>query len=103
MQHSSETVVSPFRRQAIDALLRARELPLGRDRNELRHLAMGLRGLADLQEIEDWQSRIALTGSFVQPHQPPSRRGTVANHRHAVAFPQSSKDSRFVNGASWRP
>jgi hypothetical protein len=93
MQHSSETVVSPFRRQAIDALLQARELPVGRDRNELRQLAMGLRGLAALQETEDWQSRIALTGGFVQPHQPPSRRGTVANHHAADVLAQRRLDS----------
>jgi hypothetical protein len=34
--------VSPIRRQAADALRRARRLPLGHDRNDLRQLAVGL-------------------------------------------------------------
>jgi len=34
--------VSPIRRQAADALRRARKLPLGHDRNDLRQLAVGL-------------------------------------------------------------
>ena len=67
MKHHSEPVISPIRRQAIDALLQARQLPIGRDRNELRQLAIGLRGLAALQEMKDWQSRTALIGGFVPP------------------------------------
>ena len=34
--------VSPIRRQAADALRRARRLPIGHDRNDLRQLALGL-------------------------------------------------------------
>ena len=34
--------VSPIRRQAADALRRARRLPIGHDRNDLRQLAVGL-------------------------------------------------------------
>jgi len=34
--------VSPLRRHAADALRRARKLPIGRARNDLRQLAMGL-------------------------------------------------------------
>jgi hypothetical protein len=34
--------VSPIRRQAPDALRRARRLPIGHDRNDLRQLALGL-------------------------------------------------------------
>jgi len=33
---------SPLRRHAADALRRARKLPIGRSRNDLRQLAMGL-------------------------------------------------------------
>jgi hypothetical protein len=43
--HSSDTVVSPLRRQAADALRRARKLPVGPGRNDLRQLAIGLRRL----------------------------------------------------------
>jgi hypothetical protein len=45
MQHPSNTAVSPIREQAIDALRRARKLPVGPYRNDLRQLAMGLRWL----------------------------------------------------------
>jgi hypothetical protein len=38
----SERVKSPIRRQAADALRRARRLPIGHDRNDLRQLALGL-------------------------------------------------------------
>ncbi len=34
--------MSPLERQAADALRRARRLPIGPDRNDLRQLAMGL-------------------------------------------------------------
>jgi len=37
--------VSPLRTQAADALRRARKLPVGPDRNDLRQLAVGLRFL----------------------------------------------------------
>jgi hypothetical protein len=37
--------VSPLRRHAADALRRARKLPVGHARNDLRQLAMGLRWL----------------------------------------------------------
>jgi hypothetical protein len=36
---------SPLERQAADALRRARRLPIGKDRNDLRQLALGLRWL----------------------------------------------------------
>jgi hypothetical protein len=36
------TAVSPIRRHAADALQRARKLPIGHARNDLRQLAMGL-------------------------------------------------------------
>jgi hypothetical protein len=36
---------SPLRRQAADALRRARKLPVGHARNDLRQLALGLRWL----------------------------------------------------------
>jgi len=42
MQRPSDTQISPFRRQAADALRQARELPVGHARNNLRQLASGL-------------------------------------------------------------
>jgi hypothetical protein len=86
MKHASDTDLSPLRRQARDAVLRARELPVGRDRNELRHLALGLRGLAAIQEMQDWQS--PLVGGFTRSrsYQVESRRpfGSIKlNHRFA--------------------
>ena len=34
--------ISPIRRQAADALRRARKLPIGHERNDLRQVALGL-------------------------------------------------------------
>jgi hypothetical protein len=42
MQRPSDTQISPFRRQVADALRRARKLPVGHARNNLRQLASGL-------------------------------------------------------------
>jgi hypothetical protein len=42
MKRLSDATVSPIRRQAADALRRARKLPVGHDRNDLRQLAFGL-------------------------------------------------------------
>jgi len=45
MKHPSDTIVAPIRKQATDALRRARKLPVGPHRNDLRQLAIGLRWL----------------------------------------------------------
>jgi hypothetical protein len=45
MQNSPDEVMSPLKRQAVDALRRARKLPVGPHRNDLRQLAIGLRRL----------------------------------------------------------
>src|SRR4051812_32788011 len=92
MKHQSATAVPPLRRQAIDTLLRARQLPVGRDRNDLRQLAIGFHGLASLEEVKDWQSQTVLIGGFLQPS---PRRGTVANHDAAIALPQGGKESNL--------
>jgi hypothetical protein len=42
MKKPSDTVVSPLRRQVADVLRRARKLPVGHARNDLRQLAVGL-------------------------------------------------------------
>jgi hypothetical protein len=41
----SELGASPLRRHAADALRRARKLPIGHERNNLRQLSLGLRWL----------------------------------------------------------
>jgi hypothetical protein len=51
MKHPSDIAVSPLRTQAADALRRARKLPVGPDRNDLRQLAVGLRFL-DKQRLK---------------------------------------------------
>jgi hypothetical protein len=43
MKHPSD--ITPIRKQATDALRRARKLPVGPHRNDLRQLAFGLRWL----------------------------------------------------------
>jgi hypothetical protein len=45
MASSTEEVFSPLRRQVIDAIRRARRLPVGPERNDLRQLVLGLRWL----------------------------------------------------------
>jgi hypothetical protein len=59
MKYPSDMAVSPLRRQAAEALRRARKLPVGSDRNELRQLAVGLRFL---DEQRRKGSRLDLTG-----------------------------------------
>lgn len=45
MKNLSEQTVSPLKRHAVDALRRARKLPVGPHRNDLRQLAIALRRL----------------------------------------------------------
>ena len=45
MQNVSHEAVSPLKRHAVDALRRARKLPVGPHRNDLRQLAIALRRL----------------------------------------------------------
>jgi hypothetical protein len=55
----SDIEVSPLRRQAADALRRARKLPVGHERrNDLRKLAMGLRWLEEKNLKATLQDRI---------------------------------------------
>jgi hypothetical protein len=42
MSKSLVSAITPIRRQAADALRRARKLPIGHARNDLRQLAIGL-------------------------------------------------------------
>ena len=42
MSKPSISIIPPIRRQAADALRRARKLPIGHARNDLRQLAIGL-------------------------------------------------------------
>jgi hypothetical protein len=57
MEQGSNTGISPIRRQAADALRRARKLPVGHARNDLRQLAMGLRWLEKRGFVEMTHSR----------------------------------------------
>jgi hypothetical protein len=45
MKNSSGEAMTPLKKHAVDALRRARKLPIGPHRNDLRQLAMGLRRL----------------------------------------------------------
>jgi hypothetical protein len=52
---------SRLRQQRIDALLQARKLPVGPDRNDLRQLAVGLRYLEQNGlEAKVWERRSAI-------------------------------------------
>jgi hypothetical protein len=55
--------IPPIRRQAADALRRARKLPIGHARNDLRQLALGLlwlekRGFVAVVEDRDTASKL---------------------------------------------
>lgn len=45
MKNSSDEAMTPLKQHAVDVLRRARKLPIGPHRNDLRQLAMGLRRL----------------------------------------------------------
>ena len=52
------TALAPFRRQAADVLRRARQLPIGHARNDLRQLAMGLLWLDKRNREATLQDRV---------------------------------------------
>jgi hypothetical protein len=54
----------PLRRHIIDVLRRARKLPIGRTRNDLRQLAVGLRNLEEKDLGATVQSRLAAPESL---------------------------------------
>ena len=63
MSKLSITTIPPIRRQAADALRRARRLPIGHARNDLRQLAIGLlwlekRGFVAIVEDRDTASKL---------------------------------------------
>jgi len=60
MKHPSDTVVSPIRKHATDALRRARKLPVGPHRNDLRQLAIGLRWL-ESRVLAQWCETMRVT------------------------------------------
>ena len=59
MKPPSDLDASPLRRQAADALRRARKLPIGHNRNDLRQLAMGLLWLEKKNLSGPRQDRLA--------------------------------------------
>jgi len=72
MKSPSDTQPSPLRRQAADVLRRARKLPVGHDRNDLRQLAKGLLWLDKRNREATLQDRViailALIDSRSQAH-----------------------------------
>ena len=63
MSKLSMTTIQPIRRQAADALRRARKLPIGHARNDLRQQAIGLlwlekRGFVAVVEDRDTASKL---------------------------------------------
>jgi hypothetical protein len=59
MERPSDKDTSPLRRHAAEALRRARKLPIGHARNDLRQLAMGLLWLQKRQVHTKVQERVA--------------------------------------------
>src|SRR6266480_4597954 len=58
MKSPSDTQPSPLRRQAADVLHRARQLPIGHARNDLRQLAMSLLWLDERNREATLQDRV---------------------------------------------
>ncbi len=58
MKSPSDTQPSPLRRQAADVFRRARQLPIGHARNDLRQLAMGLLWLDERNREATLQDRV---------------------------------------------
>src|SRR3981081_1382313 len=71
MKRRSNKDASPLRRPAADALMRARKLPVGHDRNDLRQLAMGLLWLEKKNLQATVQDRISAMLAMTE-----LRRGT---------------------------
>ncbi len=69
MKNPSDRAVSPLRRHAADALRRARKLPIGHERNDLRQLAVGLLWLEKkgLQAIAQDRLTVILTMKMNEP------------------------------------
>ena len=67
MKHPSDTVVAPIRKQATDALRRARKLPIGHNRNDLRQLAIGLLWLEKRGREAMVHERVALALAMDEP------------------------------------
>jgi hypothetical protein len=68
MQRPSDKDASPLRRHAADALRRARKLPVGHARNDLRQLAMGLLWLEKKALKTTVQDRITLILAMDELH-----------------------------------
>ena len=58
MKRHPDVQVAPIRRQAADVLRRARKLPIGQARNDLRQLAVGLLWLERKGQQATIQSRL---------------------------------------------
>ena len=67
MKHLSNTDESPLRRHAADALRRARKLPIGHDRNDLRQLAIGLLWLEKRGRETMVHERVAMALAMDEP------------------------------------
>jgi len=72
MKRRSNKDASPLRRLAAGALVRARKLPVGHDRNDLRQLAMGLLWLEKKNLQATVQDRISAMLAMTE-----LRRGTL--------------------------
>lgn len=64
--HSSRTTISPIRRQATDALRRARKLPRGPERDDLRQLGLGLLWLEKRGFVATWEYPVAFTRANIR-------------------------------------
>jgi len=64
--------LSPLESQAAEALRRARKLPVGGSRNDLRQLAMGLRWLNrnGMEAFVEQRKRESVSASFVNEDEP---------------------------------
>jgi hypothetical protein len=70
MKNPSDVAASLLRRHAADALRRARKLPIGHARNDLRQLAMGLLWLEKNQLTAGAQDKLTATLAMNETSEP---------------------------------
>lgn len=76
MDTSRSAVSAKLRAQAIDALRRARQLPVGPHRNDLRQLAIGLRSL-EQREMRGLETSVATLAGLQRNMPPGNPSGTT--------------------------
>ena len=104
MKHPSEIAASPLRRQTADVLRRARQLPVGPNRNDLRQLAIGLRWLERQTPNAAARDRATALRENIRKARPPKadamekfiRRENLAIYKKRLAEPHTDAERNVL-------